>query len=45
MRDNILNKTEIQTLQEIESKYYMKPMLDFISQDIESHNYRVAQSF
>lgn len=35
---DILNKTEMQALREIESKYYMKPILDSISQDIESQN-------
>lgn len=38
MNNEILNKTEIQTLQEIESKYYMKPILDSILHDVTSQN-------
>ena len=38
MNNGILNKTETKTLQEIESKYYMKPILDSILQDIKSKN-------
>ena len=38
MNNGILNKTEIKTLQEIESKYYMQPILDYILQDIKSNN-------
>ncbi|WP_395001733.1 BsaWI family type II restriction enzyme [uncultured Helicobacter sp.] len=34
MKNKILNRVELKTLQDIESKYYMKPMLDSISQDI-----------
>lgn len=41
----MLNKIEIKTLQEIENKYYMQPMLEFIIKDLKDNKLNLQKVF
>lgn len=41
----MLNKIEIKTLQEIENKYYMQPMLESIIKDLKNNKLNLQEVF